>query len=93
MSLNELYINRFLDEMQSIQNYVEYTENNFYNQYKNIKWAIETDTIKSLIDEFTLHTNDDYESKRNQEIIKNIHIQIDEAIVEKQEFLETCHSR
>lgn len=88
MSLNELYINRFLDEMQSIQNYVEYTENNFYNQYKNIKWAIETDTIKSLIDEFTLHTNNDYESKRNQEVIKNIHIQIDEAIVEKQEFLD-----
>ncbi|MCQ4922174.1 hypothetical protein NE686_03700 [Tissierella carlieri] len=88
MNNYELYINGFLEEIQDIKSYVEYIENNFYTQYTNIEWEIETDEIKSLIDEFVFYSNDANVVKNNQEIINKVYIEIEKVIIDKKNFLE-----
>lgn len=70
------YIDRFLEELETINNYVEYMEQNFYFQYKKLGFADE------LLSNFDFYTDDTEQRKNNQQIIKNIQLLIEEKIKE-----------
>lgn len=74
--------------MEDIQSYVKYIENNFYTQYKNVKWEIETEKVQSLIDEFVFYSDDASIIKHNQKIISKVYTEIEKSIVDKKEFLK-----
>lgn len=78
------YIDRFLEELETINNYVEYMEQNFYIQYKKLDFANE------LLLNFDFYTDDTEQRKSNQQIIKNIQLLIEEKIKEYELKLNTC---
>ncbi|MDP4143167.1 MAG: hypothetical protein Q8936_01615 [Bacillota bacterium] len=72
----QLSINRFLGELETILNYVQYIEDNFYMQYKDLCVYIETENIEKLVKGFNLYASESNEHKQNQSIIKQIYEEI-----------------
>ncbi|AOY76704.1 hypothetical protein [Clostridium formicaceticum] len=72
----ETYKNRFLDELETIDRYVQYMEQNFYLQYKKLEVANE------LVKKFDLFTECQEQRKSNQIILKEVQEKIKKALVE-----------
>ena len=75
---------RFIDEMNQLNNYVLYMQENFYLRYSFIKGIDGIDGITELVEKFSFDTSSKNAVDKNYRILKKIIAQTERAISEYQ---------